>query len=155
MNETAVTTADSVSRGVNLSLYSLLKDIYSMTTGGVNERKKWGSCGPGLVTALDTVSRVGLLNKTRWPIVEYFLENGAATGYILKYKLNAVKIRTAYRTIDALRELEVIELGTVFKLPKAKKNTDTVVWVLKDLDSETRLDVVTRAKRLHLNIRSP
>ena len=145
---------DSMTFGVTISLYSLLKDIYSMTLRGVTERKNWISRGPELVTALDTIGRIGLFNETRWPVVEYFLENGAATALILKYRCGLVK-RTAYRAIDALNALKLIEEGSLFKIPGAKKNSDTTAWVLSELNRNTRMEAVNRAVVLHQKLRSP
>jgi len=144
-----------VTPGVTISLLSLLKNIYSVTGGVVTDRLDRGVEEIGLVTALDTVARAGLFNENRWRIVVYFIENGAATGFILKYKLRYKYKMTVYRAIEAMRELGLVEEGPAFKVPQSKKNTWTTPWVLTGYDEDTRIEVVKRATELHNKLMSP
>ena len=137
-------TQEQVTENVTISLYSLLLDLYLMThnvttySGGedVEERE--------LVTDIVTC-----LKPLTWQILGYFFKHGAATGWILTYKLKAPK-RQIYRSLETLRIHNLIQIKTTVK-PTSKTPRGAIIWGTKVCTE----DQIVEATKLYARLTSP
>ena len=139
-----VENLEQMTETVTISLFSLLCELNQMTTNVV-------TCSPaGRLQEQDIMTNVvTCLKQPTWKILRYFIKNGAASAWILRYKLQ-VHRRAVYRSIEDLRKLDLIQPKTTVK-PSSRRKRSAVIWAIP---TATERQVV-EAVRLYTRLTSP
>lgn len=138
-----MTGPDIVRDSRTTSLLSLLRGNDMVVRICRTKSENWGEESRDIVRALRTISTAG-----RYETLSYFLEHGAATAWILRFRLGLPK-RTVYDHLELLRALGVIIPQTQVK-PKDRTRPPTI-WGLPECTG----DQIKAAYQLHLRLLSP
>lgn len=86
---------------------------------------------------------------SNWKIIKYFLEYGASSAWILRFKLG-LPSQTVYRGLQNLRSMGLIEAKTTVR-PFSKRKRPAIIWALPN----STIGQVQEAVRLYGRLTSP
>lgn len=128
----------------NTLLYYTILDLHKLSHISENYSRR------GEIIPQDKLSIIReLIKPQRWAMILYYLKHGAATVWILRYRLN-MSTPKAYRWHKLIEETGLVEIKTTIS-PIGKMKRPASIWGIQD-STEAQ---VRDARQYHLKLTSP